>query len=114
LRDGVVRVLEPEHRSSMIGVSDDNLFQSQMIGLQEDDLLVLYTDGLIERRRENLDVGIARLSERVARIADSDLFAEAKSIATDLVYGKQPDDDTVVLLVRYLAPTSHPRPAVDM
>ena len=32
------------------------------IDVRPDDLLVLYTDGLVERRNENLDEGLARLA----------------------------------------------------
>jgi anti-sigma regulatory factor (Ser/Thr protein kinase) len=65
--DGAVQVLE-NGRSWPLGVVDDPRTASPgHVPLPAGSLLVLYTDGLIERRGELLDAGIARL---VAAVED--------------------------------------------
>lgn len=67
-----------------------------VVQLQPDDLLVLYTDGLVERRGEDLDDGIARL-ERVAPVV-AGLPDPALALVDDLA----PDaaDDVCVVTLR--------------
>jgi anti-sigma regulatory factor (Ser/Thr protein kinase) len=59
--------------------------------------LLLYTDGLIERRTESIDVGLDRLLHALQR----DLSAEALSdrIVSLLLKGEDPGDDDVAFLV---------------
>ena len=66
--------------------------------LAAEDLLFLYTDGLIERRRESLDVGFGRLGD-VLRNAPRDLEVLADDVLERLV-GGSPADDVALLAVR--------------
>ncbi len=68
-------------------------------------VLLLYTDGLLERRAEDLEVGKGRLLRRAVRLATADdLRAELDGLVADV---KDPtlDDDLAVLVVRRLAPS---------
>src|SRR5690348_4675718 len=61
-------------------------------------LLVVYTDGVIERRGEGLAEGIERLASRVNRIVDgADLASEAETVVRDLA-GTSPHDDVALVL----------------
>ncbi len=62
--------------------------------------LLAYTDGLVERRRESLDVGLQRLYDSAS--AAGSLEGLLDTIVTDLTHGGS-DDDTAVLGVRWLA-----------
>jgi hypothetical protein len=66
------------------------------------DLLVLYSDGLIERRRESLDVGLARLESAARRQFDREVSiqAVADGLLRDLL--PLPSDDDVVLVTKRL------------
>jgi serine phosphatase RsbU (regulator of sigma subunit) len=63
------------------------------------DVLVLYSDGLVERRGESIDVGLARLAEAVARSADGSVAALADGLVRDMV-GDGSGDDVVVIVKR--------------
>jgi serine phosphatase RsbU (regulator of sigma subunit) len=58
--------------------------------------LVMYSDGLIERRREAIDDGLNRLAETLGRAGD----VSASWIWTAMVSGKVDDDVTIVTLRR--------------
>jgi serine phosphatase RsbU (regulator of sigma subunit) len=74
----------------------------------EGDLLVLYTDGLVERRAEPLDAGFARLAEAAIDLRD----APVQQVADGLLARLQPENtrDDVVLVVKRLTRTGR-RPA---
>ena len=62
--------------------------------------LVLYTDGLVERRRESLDVGLARLEHVLGAAEAIDPAAIDPAAIAAALDGEGPGDDTVVLVVR--------------
>ncbi|WP_433570306.1 PP2C family protein-serine/threonine phosphatase [Streptomyces sp. CA-251247] len=63
-------------------------------------VLVLYTDGLIERRREDIGTGLQRLADSLARhrIADPERLSDA--LLTDLIPPAGLTDDTALIVVR--------------
>ncbi|MCR6490762.1 SpoIIE family protein phosphatase [Amycolatopsis sp. OK19-0408] len=66
--------------------------------LQPGDTVVLYTDGLVERRRSDLDAGIRRLQDTMGVLdpTDPDRFI-AETVRRMLGDGNPHDDDVVVL-----------------
>jgi serine/threonine-protein kinase RsbW len=66
--------------------------------LEPGETLVLYTDGLVERRTESFDHGLERLAI-VARINRNDESALADDICDALLGGQSQDDDVCVLTV---------------
>lgn len=62
--------------------------------------LVLYTDGLIECRREDIDVGLDRLADSLVRHQSSDPEALADAVLLDLLPPDGPTDDTALVIVR--------------
>ncbi|MFF9155203.1 PP2C family protein-serine/threonine phosphatase [Streptomyces sp. NPDC014846] len=61
--------------------------------------LALYTDGLIERRREDIDTGLARLSDSLARHRAEAPEALADAVLTDLLPPDGATDDTALVIV---------------
>jgi serine phosphatase RsbU (regulator of sigma subunit) len=61
--------------------------------------LLFYTDGLIERRGESIDVGLERLRAAVGQSPVGDCRALCAALVEALV-PEAPDDDVVVLAVR--------------
>ncbi|WP_454049263.1 PP2C family protein-serine/threonine phosphatase [Cellulomonas sp. Marseille-Q8402] len=69
-----------------------------VVRLSDGDLLVVYTDGLIERRHESLQIGMQRLT---AAVAAQPADARTASVADDLLRQLAPHgaDDDVALVV---------------
>jgi PAS domain S-box-containing protein len=73
-------------------------FESVELPLPEGSVLALYTDGLIENRNHDIDVGMNRLSAALTR---PDLpLEDLCSSAMDTLAAKAPSDDVTLLLAR--------------
>ncbi|MGW0472783.1 PP2C family protein-serine/threonine phosphatase [Streptomyces coeruleorubidus] len=65
------------------------------------DTLVLYTDGLIERRDEDIDIGLARLIDALARSGTLPVEELADGLLAEMgVPGGGQDDDIALVVVR--------------
>lgn len=62
--------------------------------------LVLYTDGLIERRREDIDAGLARLADSLGRHRTAEPEALADAVLRELLPREGATDDTALIVVR--------------
>jgi serine phosphatase RsbU (regulator of sigma subunit)/anti-sigma regulatory factor (Ser/Thr protein kinase) len=70
------------------------------------DVLILYSDGLIERRGESLSAGMARLREVVSKSLALDAQSLCQSLVAELDPGHSRRDDVVVLVLELLSPPS--------
>ncbi|MEU6349720.1 SpoIIE family protein phosphatase [Streptomyces sp. NPDC047072] len=66
----------------------------------EDATLVLYTDGLVERRREDIDTGLDRLADSLARHREDDPEQLADAVLEELLPPGGATDDTALVIVR--------------
>ncbi|MEU6179895.1 PP2C family protein-serine/threonine phosphatase [Streptomyces coeruleorubidus] len=62
--------------------------------------LVLYTDGLVERRGEDIDTGLARLADALNRNRDQDPETLADTVLLELLPPGGAIDDTALIVVR--------------
>ncbi|MGW3204871.1 PP2C family protein-serine/threonine phosphatase [Streptomyces sp. NPDC001135] len=62
--------------------------------------LVLYTDGLVERRGEDIDTGLARLAGSLARHREKDPESLADAVLLELLPPGGATDDTALVIVR--------------
>jgi serine phosphatase RsbU (regulator of sigma subunit) len=83
----------------MLGVTDDAVYACATVDLAADDVLLLYTDGLIEHRRRSLDDGLAAL---VATVDREVALAPRQPLGSllDVLRRANPDDDTCILAAR--------------
>ncbi|MFF7560711.1 PP2C family protein-serine/threonine phosphatase [Streptomyces pseudovenezuelae] len=62
--------------------------------------LALYTDGLVERRGEDIDTGLTRLAESLARHREDDPETLADAVLLELLPPGGATDDTALVIVR--------------
>ena len=82
-----------------LGVVEHESRAQQEVELGVGDTVVLFTDGLIERRGEDITDGLARLMDAVGRLTGSDLAAALPDLVAE-VRDPSRDDDVAVLAVR--------------
>ncbi len=96
--DGTLTYL-PGGRGMPLGASDSARYEEDHAVLAPGSVLVMYTDGLVERRRESLDVGFLRLGEAVSHAPDElDRFAD--HLLEEMLEDRGPSDDVAMLVVR--------------
>jgi anti-sigma regulatory factor (Ser/Thr protein kinase) len=90
-----------------LGVDEHAIATERVHPLAAGDTLLLYTDGLVERRDESIDVGFERLRDAL-RDAPGDVEALCDHVL-DRTLGDHPgQDDVAVLTVRLLGQTGGP------
>jgi serine phosphatase RsbU (regulator of sigma subunit)/anti-sigma regulatory factor (Ser/Thr protein kinase) len=98
LPDGTVEYLEGA-RSLPLGVGADVEYRQDVFQLEPGALVVLYTDGLVERRDSSLDDGLARLREAVRR-APREPEQLVDAVIAECLGDQDRADDVAVLAVR--------------
>lgn len=68
--------------------------------------LVLYTDGVVERRGESIDDGLARLCEHLAKLASRPVERLADELVDAALRGSEQIDDAALVVVRVPTPAS--------
>ncbi|MFF4358803.1 PP2C family protein-serine/threonine phosphatase [Streptomyces sp. NPDC001604] len=99
---GAVRVLD-DRPGVMLGVPIPFEYTDHTTEIEAGSTLVLYTDGLIERRTQGIDAGIELLSETLAALHEpdlEDLDVCSESLLKPLVHESERDDDVCLLLCR--------------
>lgn len=85
----------------LLGAAGEQCYPAATERLQADDLVLFYTDGLVERRRPSLDDRLAEVGRTLA-VASSAPGGETLTMLRTLLYQPSPDDDTCTLAVRVL------------
>ncbi|MEZ5379371.1 MAG: SpoIIE family protein phosphatase [Acidimicrobiales bacterium] len=108
--DGTAQLLAGGRRP-LLGVVDLPDSPSEVVALGHGDILVMYTDGLIERRGEGVDDGFERLTEAASEVCDIESLDElVEALTHRLLDGFDQADDVCVLALRHRA-TNPPSPA---
>ncbi|HSL74611.1 MAG TPA: SpoIIE family protein phosphatase [Ilumatobacteraceae bacterium] len=97
--DGSIELLRDGHRA-LLGLSghDEIATVVASAAFDQGDALVLYTDGLIERRHGHLDDAIGRLAERVGAADDASMADLVTRLLDELGRPEQRRDDDIALL----------------
>jgi anti-anti-sigma factor len=69
--------------------------------------LLLYTDGLVERRGEPLDAGLDRVARVAVRLAAADPARLTRALLTEVLDDSAPPDDVAVIAARVIPPPVH-------
>lgn len=100
--DGATTFLDDGVPDLMVGVQPDTERRDQAIRLTPGATLLLYTDGLVERRGEDITDGLTRLADSARRHQALDVDAFLDAVLGDLV-GRELADDVAVLAVHLRA-----------
>ncbi|MFG2640421.1 SpoIIE family protein phosphatase [Streptomyces sp. NPDC048370] len=96
VRDGEARLLDPP-QDILLGAVPSYVYQERRTSLRPGDTLLLYTDGLIERRHDGLDDGLARLAAQAALLSGYPPNEQVTRLLDTA--GGDTDDDTSVVAV---------------
>jgi PAS domain S-box-containing protein len=107
--DGTVAELASWTGDLLLGVDAETHRYESVVTLDRGATVLLYTDGLIERRDADLDAGLVRLREALIELAERPLGVLLDEVLERLVHGR-PEDDVAVVAVR-LHRQDEPRPA---
>ncbi|MCA0144616.1 SpoIIE family protein phosphatase [Blastococcus sp. LR1] len=97
--DGSVSPLTGPRADLLLGVDETARRREFEVTLPWDSTLVLYTDGLIERRDQDLDEGLGRLSQALEELADRDLDELCDELLVRML-PERTDDDVALVAVR--------------
>ena len=106
--EGRVDVLTTERADLLLGVDPAAPRRESVVTLGPDAVVLLYTDGLVERRDEDLDHGLARLQAILAELAGRDLDELVDEVLARMLPAT-PDDDVALIAIR-LHRQDRPRP----
>ena len=109
--DGSVLALSGVVPDLLLGVLPGTERRESEVVLDRGATVLLYTDGLVERREQPLDEGLVALHEALADLARQDLGLDALcDELLDRMLPRHPEDDVALVAVR-LHPQDEPRPA---
>jgi serine phosphatase RsbU (regulator of sigma subunit) len=97
--DGTVAEPASWRGDLLLGVDPDAQRRESVVTLHRGATVLLYTDGLIERRDADLDGGLVRLRDALVELADRPLEELLDEVLERLVHGR-PEDDVAVVAVR--------------
>ncbi|UBU17765.1 PP2C family protein-serine/threonine phosphatase [Nonomuraea gerenzanensis] len=102
VRDGVASQL-PQPRGVLLGAASGSPYELATTRLQPGDLLLMFTDGLVERRTRDIDVGLDLAMAAARKLEGPDLDAGLDRLLAD-IGGPNPEDDACLLAVGVLGP----------
>ncbi|HEV7870536.1 MAG TPA: GAF domain-containing SpoIIE family protein phosphatase, partial [Modestobacter sp.] len=107
--DGSLAALADWRGELLLGVDPATPRGESMMVLDRGTTVLLFTDGLIERRGGDLDEGMARLRDAAGALADRPLGELCDELVDRLVHGR-PEDDVALVAIRLLpqSPASLP------
>ncbi|MFG2289613.1 PP2C family protein-serine/threonine phosphatase [Streptomyces sp. NPDC048595] len=98
--DGEVQLLD-QATDPPLGARPEHVARPEArVAFADDTVLVLYTDGLIERRGEDIDVGLGRLADALTRHRGADVEALADVLLAELLPSGGATDDTALVVIR--------------
>ncbi len=102
--DGTVVTLDDEAVGPLLGVEPTAERSQRHVHLGPSDVVVFYTDGLVERRGQSIEVGLEEMARALSGLAGRSLEELCDGLLGQLL-PEVPEDDVALVVVR-----SHPVP----
>ena len=102
---GRVSALAPGQPDLLLGLFPETRRAGHEVLLREGTTLLLYTDGLVERRGQPLDEGLDRLRDLLAELAGRDRDLDLEALCDEVLEAMltdRPEDDVALVAVRLL------------
>jgi PAS domain S-box-containing protein len=106
--DGTVLPLSTVPADRLLGVTPTVSRRESEVLLDREAVVLLYTDGLVERRHQDLDAGLAQLQRELQELAGQDLDRICDELLERML-PDSPEDDVAIIAVR-LHRQDRPRP----
>jgi PAS domain S-box-containing protein len=106
--DGIVTVLGGKLGDLMLGVDCTTERRESVVELAPESIMLLYTDGLIERHGSSLDEGLARLVVELGELSGEPLEMLCDALLERML-PTTPQDDVALVAVRLAVRTSEER-----
>ncbi|MBM7806715.1 PAS domain S-box-containing protein [Geodermatophilus bullaregiensis] len=104
--DGTATLLE-DGAGTVLGAPGRPPYTEGSAAVAPGTTLLLYTDGLVERRGEVLDVGLQRVTEATARLASADPARLTRALLAEVLDASALPDDVALIAVRVTPPPVH-------
>ena len=101
-RDGGTRALD-EGGGTVLAVPGRPPYREARAAIRSGDSLLLFTDGLVERRDEVIDDGLDRLAVAAAALRGRPADQLAEAVVARMVEDAAPEDDVALVVVRLLS-----------
>jgi GAF domain-containing protein len=98
LADGTVTVLDDDS-DPMLGIEPGRARTEHLTDLPPGSTLLLYTDGLLERRDESITAGLQRLAGVLAQVGGADVEQVCDRLLAQML-PEAPDDDVAILVLQ--------------
>ncbi|SFP70142.1 PAS domain S-box-containing protein [Geodermatophilus dictyosporus] len=106
LADGTATLLE-DGAGAVLGAPGRRPYTEGSTVVAPGATLLLYTDGLVERRGESLDTGLERLTATAAELAAADPGRLTRALLAEVLDDSTPPDDVAVIAARLTPPPVH-------
>ena len=106
--DGTVDVLDDTDPDLLLGIDPSVPRAESVVTLDRGATVLFYTDGLVERRTEDIDAGLTRLRNCLAAVGKLDLDEMCDELLARML-PREPEDDVALVVLR-LNPQDRPRP----
>src|SRR5262249_49420741 len=101
VRAGQVSILPSPHGPPLGAAPAPVTYSTTSIDIQPGDVIVLYTDGLVERRSQDIETGIGRLAQHLSDLGpEENLFAASRQMVSQMTAGSPTADDIALVLLR--------------
>jgi serine phosphatase RsbU (regulator of sigma subunit) len=104
--DGDVQVLEELRADMLLGVDADVLRHEHVLTVPHGSTVLLYTDGLVERRDQLFDIGVTQLREELGALGNAPMSQVADELLSRML-PQRVEDDVALIAVR-LRPAGRP------
>jgi serine phosphatase RsbU (regulator of sigma subunit) len=111
--DGAAQILDGAQDPPLAATHRGRPRRTTTVDFRVGSMLLLYTDGLIERRTESIDQGFDRLVAEVDTHRDLSMAALCDELITSLLRGQSQRDDVAIVAARLLHASTTAPPATD-